>query len=169
MIDGNKFIDMLYLSQTDESVINMRKELNVPKPLIDKKFKQYGGNSIPMEDIGIELFFKDGCKYDGNDTGVYGKGDIVFGGITFSYNSKISAPFNLKMGENYDTVLEKIGRSQDYDTESFPQKVWKFLKDDNKEYLLYAFFEDDYSELLNLSLFTYTPQVEKLLKHIPTV
>ena len=164
MITGNDFIDILYLSEMDEKVLNMRKELDAPKPIIDKDFKKYGGNSIPIENLGVELFFKDACKFDENDNG---KGDIAFGGVMFSYNSKIEPPFNIKMGDNLEEVVEKIGREQDYNSKRLPQRMWKFKREDQKDYLLYAYFEKDYSEVLSIRLITYTIQVEKAIKHIP--
>ncbi|MDF1880492.1 hypothetical protein JHD50_04095 [Sulfurimonas sp. MAG313] len=166
MINGDSFISMLNLVENSSSILNMRKELDVPKPLIDADFKQYGGNSIPMKSMGIELFFKDSCKYTEKDKGVYGNGDVVFSGVVFSYNSKISAPLNLQMGDSYEVVVEKLGRSQDYDTKRFPQKVWKFTREDGEKYLLYGFFEKDYSALISLRISAYTPQVEKLIPHI---
>ncbi|MBU3013279.1 hypothetical protein KO488_00825 [Poseidonibacter lekithochrous] len=164
MITGNDFIDILYLSEMDEKVLNMRKELDAPKPIIDKDFKKYGGNSMPIENLGIELFFEDPCDYDNNE--IYKKGDIYFAGISFAYNTKIEPPFNIKMGDNLEEVVNKIGKEQTYNTKRFPQKVWKFERDDGKLYLLYAFFDKEYSEVLNIKVLTYGKAVEKLPKHI---
>ena len=166
MIRGNDFIDILYLSEMDEKVLNMREELNAPKPIVDKDFKKYGGNSMPIENLGIELFFKDFSRVMEESKGPYGKSDIIFGGIMFSYNSKIEPPFNIKMGDNLEAVVKKIGKEQTYNTKRFPQKVWKFERDDGKLYLLYAFFDKEYSEVLNIKVLTYGKAVEKLPKHI---
>ena len=165
MLNGNDFIELLYLSEMDEKILVMREELGVPKPVIDKNFKQDGGNSIPMRNLGIELFFEDACRSNSDSKGPYGKGDVLFGGIMFNYGSKIESPFGIKMGDSYEKVVNKIGREQDYNNNMFPQKVWKIERDDEKIYLIYAFFEKDYSEVLNIKVLTYGKAVEKLPKH----
>nr|WP_275855350.1 hypothetical protein [Sulfurimonas sp. MAG313] len=136
----------------------MRKELGVPKPLIDKKFKEDGGNSIRLDDYRVELFFTDICKFQSNIP--ENSGDIIFSQIDFSYKSKIRLPLGLVMGDSYDLVVKKITRAEDYNNEFLPEKIWKIRRNDGKDYLMYAFFEDDFSELISLSLATYDDKLQ---------
>nr|WP_275855349.1 hypothetical protein [Sulfurimonas sp. MAG313] len=167
MISGNYFIDLLYVDVREKNVVNMREELGAPKPLIDKDFKEDGGNSIELADYKVELFFKDSCRFDGRNSTSYGKSDIVFGGIVFGNHSKLEPPFGIEMGSNYEAVVKSIGREQDYNSKRMPQRMWKFTREDGKDYLLYAVFEKDYSEVLSIRLITYTKAVEKANKHNP--
>ncbi len=158
MIVGDSFIDMLYLNVNDDNIIEMRKELDVPRPLIDKKFKEDGGNSIRLDNYSIELFFTDICKFQ--NEALENSGDIIFSQIDFSYQSNIKLPLGLFMGDSYDLIVKKIARSEDYNNDFLPEKIWKFHRNDGKYYLMYAFFEDDFSELISLSLATYDDKVE---------
>ena len=54
-----EFIDYIFLPVRDQKIIDMLQHFNAPMPLIDKGFKEDGGNSMELNDYGIELFFGD--------------------------------------------------------------------------------------------------------------
>ncbi len=164
-ITGDTFIELLYLFDTDEKIIAMREALDAPKFLIDIRLKTDGGSSMVLDDYGVELFYKDSSFYDGTDNGVYGNSDLVFSSIIFYQDNHISLPFGIKMEDSLDIVCKKIGREQDYDNSSLPQKVWKVTRQDGKVYLVYFYFTEDYSAIENLRLLTYTKAIESAPKH----
>jgi hypothetical protein len=151
------------LLDTDEKIIAMREALDAPKFLIDMRLKTDGGSSMVLDDHGVEIFYEDSSFFDGTDNGVYGNSDLVFSGVTFKRKSQIPLPFGIKTEESLDVVCEKMGREQDYNNDSLPQKVWKVIRQDGKIYLIYCYFTKDYSMLRSLNLFTYTEELEELL------
>jgi len=164
---GIEFIDYIFLPVHDQKIIDMLQHFNAPMPLIDKGFKEDGGNSMELNDYGIELFFGDACSFDDTETvDKYENGTIIFGGVDFKSNTKLTLPFGLEMKDDLETVINKLGRKPNYVNKRLPQKVWMFERGDNKQMLIYVYFRRDYSQISSISLSEYTTQVEYLQKNI---
>jgi len=162
-----EFIDYIFLPVHDQKIIDMLQHFNAPMPLIDKRFKEDGGNSMELNDHGIELFFRDSCtSHDTEIANKYENGTIIFGGVDFKSNTKLTLPFGLDIKDDLETVINKLGRKPNYVNKRLPQKVWMFERGDNKQMLIYVYFRRDYSEISSISLFAYTPNVEYLQKVI---
>lgn len=153
-IRGDDFIELLYLSESDERIIKMREMLNAPKPLLDKRFKEDGYVSIELEGYHVEIFFTDKCKLQEKDTGPY-VGDILFSNIIFYSKTNIQPPLNLKFGISYSRVVEILGRTEDYRNKRLPKRSWVFERKDGKLFLINTTFkENNCNELQMLGLAT---------------
>ena len=152
MITGKKLIDLLYLCEDSKEIQELEKELNIQRPLINKEFKEDGYVAIEAKSTRSEIFFSDISRFDKNidlDTDCL----MIFSTIMLYYKTTIPLPFALKMDDDLQTVLQKIGANPDYTNINFPTKTWHLQRDDGKDYLLYASFdEDDYQELISVTI-----------------
>ena len=78
------------------------------------------------------------------------------------FKAKIPLPFSLKMKDSLDVVKMKIGKKEDYTNKNFATKIWYLQRNDNKDYFVYADFNDDYTELCGITIQTYDNTIDDL-------
>ncbi|GEM_PF-6963334 len=161
-ITGNDFIDLLYLCEDNEKIIKMRKELEIARPTLNEKFKEDGYVSIVSKDTRTEVFFSDISNFNQNIE-IKKKCTIIFSGIVLYYKTSILLPFSIEMDDSLSVIIQKIGKEPDFHNEYLPTKIWKLQRNDAKDYLLYADFdEEDYTELVTIRLKTYDNNIKYL-------
>jgi len=170
-IETNTLIDLLGLPENDIKIIEMRKALDAPKPLLDNFFKEYGGTSIPVDTHKIELFFADSSFYDGSDNGIYGNRDLLFSGILFREETTVPLPFGLEAEDALEKVYEKLGRKEDYHDDGIvPQKIWEFYTKDKKKALLYVIFDSGkYEKVAIVKVYLFEPEHEEVLEDMKVI
>ena len=166
-IDKNTFVDLLGLPEDDSKIIELRKTLNAPKPLLDEFFKEYGGTSVPVDTHKIELFFSDESKFDDTDNGNYGNKNLVFSGTMFRKGTDLPLPFGLTPEDSLDDVYKKLGRTEDYNDTDFPLKIWEFYTKDGGKALIYVNFDSGkYKHVSIVNMYLFKPEHEEVLKDI---
>jgi len=168
-IDKNTFVDILGLPENDVKIIEMRKALSAPKPLLDDFFKEYGGTSIPLEEYRAELFFGDASKISAITMESYGNNELLFSGIDLKKDAKkmIPLPFDLTFKDSIDVVYDKLGKLENYVSKNSPQKIWDLkLKNGNNALLYIMFNSGKYKNISKISIYLYTPSLGEVLKDI---
>ena len=122
-ITENTFIDILGLPEWDDRVIEVLEAVELPRPILKEgdvdKF-------LHSKKYGIELFF-DNIAITELQKELDSTNTLFLDHVSFDKDTILPMPFNIKMEDDYKTIVEKIGREPDVKaTESETTFIWDF-------------------------------------------
>jgi len=121
-ITAEKIIELMFLPITDISVVETLDALGIEQPSLDEEYEMEGRVWTEGEEVsGISICF------EATDTHSEDAEPVVTQ-IDFYEEHKVVFPLNLHKDDDYNTVIEKIGRKPDFCTKPMPwSKKWVFL------------------------------------------
>jgi len=108
-ITKDTFIDILGLPEWDEKIIEILEQLELERPILDKDEVDKFLNS---NKYGIELFFDKSVTTDLQKELEY-TDTIFLDHVSFNKNTTLMMPYNIEIGDDYETIVLKIGRESD--------------------------------------------------------
>jgi len=122
-ITENTFIDILGLPEWDDRVLEVLDALELERPVLKEgevdKF-------LHSKKYGIELFF-DNIAITELQKELTSTNTLFLDHVSFDKDTILPMPFNIKMEDDYKTIIEKIGRKPDVKaTESETTFIWDF-------------------------------------------
>ncbi len=124
-IDGNEIVNLMFLSMTDDKVIEMVDRLGMEQPILDENYEIEEVTKAGLhDDTGMFFTFKeiDGLSQDGMP-------NLTI--ISFDTDENVTFPYNLEYGDSYKVCCETLGRKADYyDDWMDENRIWRTkLKD----------------------------------------
>jgi len=134
-ITENTFIDILGLPDWDDRVLEILEVLELDRPEV-KEGEVYAYLSSSKYDIAL-MFDYDSITLE--QKAMEDAGNLYLNQITFNENTTLILPYNIHMGDNYNTIVNKIGRKTDLPEEYINDSCgWEF----DMPYWLSCTFED---------------------------
>ncbi|WP_428746075.1 hypothetical protein [Sulfurimonas sp.] len=157
LIDGNNMIELLSLPEWDERVVAMLEEFGEERPVYNPEQSYV---FITLKDYGLEMMFETDAltpKQKENE----GQGNLYLNQISLSNKTTIKLPFDLEIGDDYDTVVKKLGKDANYENSDTKELLYWLLDDGEKKYFINVNFEDaSYEKLKNIFLDPYSEDIE---------
>ncbi|WP_428746076.1 hypothetical protein [Sulfurimonas sp.] len=155
-LDGNNMIELLSLPEWDERVVAMLEEFGEERPVYNPEDRTV---FIKPEGYFLELMFEDDAMTSKQKEHA-GEGNLYLNQIILSNKTTIKLPFNLEIGDDYDTVVKKVGVKADYKNKYGDETLHWLLDDGEKKYFLNIDFEDNlYKKLKQLSIIPYSDSI----------
>jgi len=120
-ITAEEIIDLMFLPITDSKVVETLDALGIEQPSLDEEYEMEGRIAIiDIDNSGLQFEFEEQEGYDED-------GIPSLQTIAFSEEHKVLFPLNLHKNDDYESVIEKIGRKPDFCTKPMPwSKKWVF-------------------------------------------
>jgi hypothetical protein len=107
-ITAEEIIDLMFLPITDSKVVETLDALGIEQPSLDEEYEMEGRIAIiDIDNSGLQFEFEEQEGYDED-------GIPSLQTIAFSEEHKVLFPLNLHKSDDYETVIEKIGRKPDF-------------------------------------------------------
>ncbi len=138
------FIEILGCTAIDSKVQTILKELDLMTPVLDE------GKDIfwyELEKEGLDLAFKDESIINNDEYADIGDGELIFMTAYFTKFDNIELPFKISEDDNYQKVLEKIGKEADDQYDLLSEISWIFTQDNGIEYTFFLTFDKEYSKI----------------------
>ena len=160
-ITGEKLIDLLYFCEESSEIQILEKYLEIPRPTLGKEFKKDGYIAMESKSTNSEVYFSDISKFNLN-VNISQNCLILFSKVFFSKETTLPIPFDIKIEDSLDTVIQKIGMPPHYINKKFPRKTWELKRTDGKDYLLSTTFSRNDNSLVSITLGTYDNTIDLL-------
>ena len=138
------FIEILGCCSNDPKVQKILDALALPAPVLAKNKDTVW---YEMEETGYDLAFEDESIITHDEYADIGDGELIFMAAYFHKQDQIEFPYNIDEDDDYQTVLEKIGRVEDDDYRLLNEKTWIFKTENFLTYILFFDFNDNYSQI----------------------
>ena len=152
LIDGNKMIEVLGLPEWDDKIIDIIEEFGEERPTLDEDtFTVW----MRPDGYDVELAFDDTCN-NVQQREREGERNIYLNQISVEEDTTLKLPFEIEMGDNYDTITSKIGIKAYAKNKLMDYRFHWLLEDNTKKYFLNCEFTDNTAkslEKLDLGLF----------------
>jgi hypothetical protein len=124
-IDGNEIVNLMFLSMTDDKVIEMIDRLGMEQPVLDEKYEIEEVVTAGLnDDTGMFFTFReiDGLSKDGMP-------NLTI--ISFDTDKNVIFPYKLEYGDSYKACCDKLGKKADYLSDLMDEnRIWRTkLKD----------------------------------------
>jgi hypothetical protein len=139
-ITENTFIDILGLPEWDERVIDLLEYLELERPIPKK-----GETDIFLkaEKYDIELFFDEIVTVPEQEKFAE-SGTLFLDQISFDMNTSLPLPFGITKEDNYQDIVEKIGKETDTPSKYIDNNCgWQLLNNDNIDYWFSVIFNNN--------------------------
>ncbi|WP_320033433.1 hypothetical protein [Halarcobacter sp.] len=155
-LDGNNMIELLSLPEWDEKIIDMLEEFGEERPVYNPEQSYV---FVTLKDYGLEMMFETDCLTPKQKEHA-GEGNLWLNQIVFNDETTIKLPFNLEIGDNYETISKKIGKKADYTNKYDDTRLTWLLDDGEKKYFLGCNFDDQsFNTLKRISLTLYDKEI----------
>jgi len=107
-ITSKEIIDLMFLPVTDTKVVETLDALGMEQPSLDEKYEMEGRICAEGEETsGITICFEAPDRNSAN-------GEPIVEQIDFYEEIKVTFPLGIHKSDDYETVIEKIGRKPDF-------------------------------------------------------
>jgi len=148
LLDGNNMIELLSLPEWDDRILDMLEEFGEERPVYDPESTSF----ITPQGYGFEMMFTTRLHTE-KQKEMAGQGNLFLSQIVLHDDTTIKLPFGIAMGDDYESISQKIGKKVDYKNKYDDTRLTWLLDDGEKKYFLGCNFEDNsFHELKRLSL-----------------
>ncbi|WP_428737578.1 hypothetical protein [Sulfurimonas sp.] len=143
-LDGNNMIELLSLSKHDKRIVEMLEELGKYSAINES---QESTIFVPLENYGAEIMF------DSKNCVTKQPTKLHLNQIKLTSQTSIKLPFDLNIGDDYQTVVKKIGQEESYKNKFMNNRLHWDMNDGLKKYKMNINFKStDLQELEKITL-----------------
>ena len=138
-ITKDTFMDILGLPEWDDRVIAVLKQLELEKPVV-KEGEVYA--YLSSKKYGIDLMFDYDCITP-EQKEMEENANLYLSQVSFIEETPLPLPFGIVLGDCYNTIVEKIGKTTDTEEKYLDDSCeWELLIN-NTPFSLYCIFKSE--------------------------
>ncbi|MDF1880488.1 hypothetical protein JHD50_04075 [Sulfurimonas sp. MAG313] len=142
-ITGNGLVELMFLSMTDNRIVETINNLGLEQPTIDEQYElDLKVRVADKDNNGITFIFKEIDGYTSD-------GEPCLTQIDFYNKCKIKLPYALSFDDDYKTCCKKFGKEADYiDKWMKKGRIWLKTTEEGLDFLVVVHFIDkEFSQL----------------------
>ena len=109
-LEVQEFIEILGCKATDTKIKIVMEKLGLVEPLLNQGEDTFW---YELENEGFDLAFKDESIINKDEYADIGDGELIFMTAYFNKFDNIVLPFQISKNDNFQKVVEKVGRKED--------------------------------------------------------